>query len=204
MTDRVGPNPLSGSVNEQSPVALVLVDVINDFEFENAEKLFPRALKASIAIAALRNRVKTLGIPVVYANDNFGTWRSDFKKLLAHCLNDNVRGRVIAERLKPDEDDYFVLKAKHSAFFSTTLEVLLKHFGARTLILAGFAGNICVLFTAADAYLRGFRLAVPSDCIASEKQSDDEYALEHLRRVLEADVRPSTEINLERLIEDGP
>lgn len=202
MADRPTSEEPNSSVPERSRVALLLVDVINDFEFQGAEKLFARALSASESIAVLRGRVKRLGIPVVYANDNFGKWQSNFKKLLDHCLNDSVRGRVIAERLQPDEDDYFVLKPKHSAFFSSSLEVLLQYLGARTLIVCGFAGNICVLLTAGDAYLRGFRLLVPSDCFASEKESDDAYAQEHLRCVLNADTGPSTGIDLESLIAD--
>ena len=99
------------------------------------------------------------------------------------------------ELLKPDEDDYFVLKPKHSAFYSTTLEVLLDYLKAETLILAGVTGNICVLFTAGDAYMRDYHLIIPRDCIASASEEENDNALEQMRKVLSADTRPSTEID---------
>jgi len=194
---------LNGSVPDQSRVAFLLVDVINDFEFEDSNEIFKNALAASTLIAAFKARVKSAGIPVIYANDNFGKWQSDFRKLLDHCLNDNVRGRPIAEALKPAEDDYFVLKPKHSAFYSTTLEVLLRYLGARVLILTGFASNNCVLFTAGDAYMRDFELVVPSDCVASPSLKDDQVALKLMQSVLKADTRPSTEIDLRVWLESG-
>lgn len=163
---------LHGAAPDKCAVALLLVDWINDLEFDAASKLFPHALKAANAVAALRRRARQAGVPVIYCNDNFGKWRSDFRSLLEHCLHDDVRGRPIAELLAPDEHDYFVLKPKHSGFHSTSLDVLLAHLGASTLVLTGIAGNFCVLFTAHDAYMRDFRLLVPRDCTASEEEAD--------------------------------
>jgi nicotinamidase-related amidase len=106
-----------------------------------------------------------------------------------------VRGRPIAELLVPAEDDYFVLKPKHSGFFSTTLDLLLEYLGVRTLIIAGFAGNNCVLFTANDAYMRDYHLIIPADCTASNTPDDNENALQQMQHVLKADIKPSTEID---------
>ena len=183
----------------KSSVALLLIDWINDLEFDGAERLFPQALAAAKANAALRRRAKQAGVPVIYCNDNFGRWRSDFRSLLEHCRNDDVRGRPIAELLAPDEDDYFVLKPKHSAFHSTSLDVLLAHLGATTLILTGTAGNFCVLFTAHDAYMRDFRLVVPRDCVASEEEADNRHALEHMAKTCKADVGSSPGIDFGQL-----
>jgi len=102
-----------------------------------------------------------------------------------------VRGRPIAELLRPREEDYFVLKPKHSGFFSTGLDTLLKYLGAQALIITGVATNNCVLFTANDAYMRDFELAIPSDCVAANTDEDNRYALEQMRSVLKADIRPS-------------
>ena len=134
-------------------------------------------------------------MPVIYVNDNFGRWRSDFKKIVNHCLEDDVRGRSIAELLIPDEEDYFVLKPKHSGFFSTTLDLLLEYLGVRTLVICGFAGNNCVLFTANDAYMRDYQLLIPADCTASNEPADNENALRQMKDVLKADTRPSSEID---------
>lgn len=190
---------LHGSAPDTSPVALLLIDFINDFEFAGAESMFPRALEAARATAALRARARAANVPVIYCNDNFGKWRSDFRSLLEHCLGREVRGQPVAELLRPDPEDYFVLKPKHSGFHSTTLDVLLAHLGARTLVLTGVAGNFCVLFTAQDAYMRDFRILVPRDCIASQTQDDDRYALRHLEKVCKADTRASQAIDFAQL-----
>jgi nicotinamidase-related amidase len=108
-----------------------------------------------------------------------------------------VRGRELVRLLRPNENDYFVLKPKHSAFFSTTLQILLDHLGTHKLIVTGIASNICVLFTANDAYMRDFSLFVPSDCVAANTKQDNAYALEQMRTVLKADTRPSTELIFE-------
>jgi nicotinamidase-related amidase len=131
-------------------------------------------------------------------NDNFGRWRSDFRAQVEHCLQDGVVGQPIAELLRPDEDDYFVLKPKHSGFFSTTLDVLLEYLEVKTVVLVGMAANICVLFTANDAYMRDFHLVVPHDGVASNTIEENNYALEQMRVVLKADTRSSAEIPLQR------
>jgi nicotinamidase-related amidase len=130
-------------------------------------------------------------------NDNFGKWQYDFKKLIEHCSEGNCRGKTIVELLRPEEDDYFVLKPKHSGFFCTPLELVLKFLGARRLILTGVAGNSCVLYTAGDAYMRDFELVVPSDCVASLNVDDNTSALAHMRNMLDADTRSSSELQLD-------
>jgi nicotinamidase-related amidase len=194
---------LHGAAPDECTVALVLIDWINDLEFDGGDKLLPQALKAAQATAALRKRAKQAGVPVIYCNDNFGKWRSDFRSLLQHVLKDDVRGRPIAQLLAPDEHDYFVLKPKHSGFHSTSLDVLLAHLGASTLVLTGVAGNFCVLFTAHDAYMRDFRLLVPSDCLASEEDADNRHALAHMAKVCKAGTAPSQAIDFASLMGDS-
>ncbi|HKO35105.1 MAG TPA: isochorismatase family cysteine hydrolase [Pyrinomonadaceae bacterium] len=187
---------LHGNAPDNSPVALLLIDVINDLEFEGGEKLLRHALPAARRIAAFKRRCGGAGIPAIYVNDNFGKWRSDFKKLISHCLDDDTRGREIVELLKPADDDYFVLKPKHSGFYSTTLDLLLKHLGADTLILAGFTADICILFTANDAYMRDYRLVIPADCVASQDETENQRALKFMERVLKADIPLSEKVDL--------
>src|SRR5437762_9738313 len=190
---------LHGMVPEDSDVVLLLLDVINDLEWEGGERLLPYALSMARRLAALKQRARKAGIPAIYVNDNYGRWQSDFSRLIEHCLEDDVPGREMVRMLRPEEVDYFVLKPKHSGFFSTTLDVLLDYLKARTLILTGVAGNICVLFTANDAYMRDFYLVVPSDCTASNTESENRHALGQIRKVLKADITPSAELDLERL-----
>lgn len=190
---------LHGNVPDKAEVALLLIDVINDLEFDGGAQLLEHALPMAEKIAALKRRARQAEIPVIYVNDNFGKWQSDFQKILNHCLEDDVRGRPVAELLKPDEDDYFVLKPKHSGFFSTTLDTLLEYLRAKTLILTGMAANICVLFTANDAYMRDFGLVIPRDCVASNTVEENEHAIELMEQVLKADTTPSAELDLEGL-----
>jgi nicotinamidase-related amidase len=190
---------LHGNVPDKAEVALLLIDVINDLEFGSGEALLRHAMPMAEKLSELKRRAKAEGVPVVYVNDNFGRWQSDFKKILAHCLEDDVRGRPLAEKLRPEEDDYFVLKPKHSGFFSTTLDILLDYLGVKTLILTGLTGDICVLFTAHDAYMRDFNLVIPSDCVASTDPGENEYTLEKMARLLDADTRPSDELDFAEL-----
>ena len=190
---------LHGNVPDDSSVVLILIDLINDFEFDGADPMFTNTLAIAQPIAKLKKNAKAAGIPVIYVNDNFGKWQSDFRKLVDHCLEDNVKGKPIARLLRPDERDYFVLKPKHSAFYSTSLDLLVRYLKANTLILTGIAGNICVLFTASDAYMRDFNLLVPQDCIASETEADNQHALAYMAKVLKADTRPSTDIDFKTM-----
>jgi nicotinamidase-related amidase len=186
-------------VPDQSAAALLLIDVVNDFEFEGGDALLELALPVGKNIANLKRLAKEAGIPAIYVNDNFGKWQSDLNKIVSHCLDDGVRGEPFVRLVLPEEDDYFVLKPKHSGFYCTSLELLLEHLGAKSLILAGIAGNNCVLFTANDAYMRDFKLLVPSDCSVSPTQQDNKNALKQMEKVLKADIRPAGELNLKTL-----
>jgi nicotinamidase-related amidase len=194
-------NPdLHGSVPEKSPVALLLIDVINDMDFEGSEPLVRQAVPMARRIAALKQRAKAAGVPTVYVNDNFGRWQSDFRSVVRHCLEDGVPGEETARILKPEDDDYFVLKPKHSAFYATTLDTLLAYLGTNTVILAGIAGNICILFSANDAYMRDLNLVVPADCVISNTPEENEHALKQMRTILKADITESMAIDLEKLL----
>ena len=177
--------------------ALLLIDVVNPMDFEGADALMPHALRAADAIAALKHRAHVAGIPVIYVNDNYGRWHAGFRDLVQEFRDENVPGLPLIDRVPPDERrDHFVLKPMHSGFYCTSLDVLLSYRGVRRLILTGFAGNICVFFTANDAHMRGYDISVPSDCVASETADDNAYALRQMKRVLGADIRPSAQVNL--------
>ena len=182
-----------------SSVALLLIDVINDLDFDEADGLLMQAAPMARAIAALKREAVRRQIPTIYVNDNFGQWKSDFRHTVEHCCATASRGREISSALRPEDSDYFVLKPKHSGFYATTLDVLLEYLKVDTLILTGIAANICVLFTANDAYMRDYRLFVPADCVASNSAEETVYSLRQMKNILKADVRPSTEIELDVL-----
>jgi nicotinamidase-related amidase len=184
--------------------ALVLVDVINAFDFEGCEALVEAAERAAPRILELKERAQRAGAAVIYANDNFGQWRSDFRATVAACSDTKQPGHRVTGLLAPGEHDYFVLKPRHSAFFCTPLELLLERLEVRVLVLVGFAANICVLFTANDAHMRGFDVWVPPDCTASNTERLTEQALEQMKLVAEARIEESTRIDWSRLTRPKP
>jgi nicotinamidase-related amidase len=190
-----GTQDLHGSAPDKSKTVLLLIDVINDFDFEEGEQLLRLAVPVGRNIAELKERTQAAGIPSVYVNDNFGRWQSDFKKIVAHCS----RGKEFVEMLLPEDDDYFVLKPKHSGFYSTTLSLLLTHLGAENLILTGIAGNNCVLFTANDAYMRDFKLFIPADCVVSNTEEENKHALKQMETVLKADTTIAADLDLQKI-----
>lgn len=188
---------LHGSVPDKHEIALLLIDVINDFDFPGADQLLRYARPMARNLLRLKRRAYQAGVPVIYVNDNFGRWKSDFRRTLDHCAR-NGRGRDVVKLLRPQENDYFVLKPKHSGFFSSALDTLLRYLQTRTLILTGIAGNFCVLFTANDAYMRDFHLFVPSDCTVSNTKRENDSALRLMKKFLKADTRKSSRIALRR------
>lgn len=189
---------LNGSVPDKSPVVLLLIDVINDFAFPEAPALLRHARPMARALRCLAGRARSAGVPVVYVNDNFGRWRSDFAKIVRRCTARATRGHDVTRLLVPQPSDYFVLKPKHSGFYGSSLEVLLAHLGARRLILTGLTTPQCVLFTAGDAYMRDYELIVPRDCVAAADQGHHLEALTFMKRFLAADIRLSTGLVLRR------
>ena len=188
---------LHGSAPDKHKIALLLVDVINDFDFPEADQLLRYARPMAKRLLRLKQRAQEAGIPVIYVNDNFGRWKSDFRHTVEHCEK-NGHGSDLVRLLRPEQNDYFVLKPKHSGFFSTTLETLLRYLETQSLILTGIAGNFCVLFTANDAYMRDFNLFVPSDCTVSNTRQENQSALRLMKKFLKADTRPSSKIALRR------
>ena len=173
--------------------------MINDLEFEGGDRLIAPALVMARALVKLKRRCRQAGIPTIYVNDNAGKWREDQRTIVARCLGARVRGRPVVELLAPVEEDYFVIKPKHSAFFATPLDTLLDYLGARTLILTGIGTDLCVLFTANDAYMRDYQLLVPPDCVAAIDPEEGAHALGRMHAILEADTRLSTDLDLEKI-----
>jgi nicotinamidase-related amidase len=178
--------------------ALLLIDVINDMAFPDAGPLVAQAEPMAVRLASFKKRAVAAGVPAVYVNDNFGQWRSDFRRTVAHCTAKTSNGRRVSLRMRPTKDDYFVLKPKHSGFYDTTLETLLDDLKIRRVLVTGIAGNICVLFTANDAYMRGLKVFAPADCIVSNTAADNEAALRQIELVLKGDITPSDHVSFSR------
>lgn len=176
----------------RSARVLILVDFINPLDFPGAEKLAPPALRAARAALRLRKRLDARGVAVIYCNDNYGIWQSDFHSLVSQCIGREDISGEIARLLAPRATDLTLLKPRHSAFYCSPLEIVLKEMGAEELILCGLATDMCVQMTAADAFLRGgFKVWVPSDCTAAETPQEKAAALKYMASVLKCDVRSS-------------
>ena len=174
-----------------SRAALLIVDMINPFDFEGASRLLRDALPAAKRIARLKARLKAQNVPTIYINDNFMQWQSDFRELVAICSRDDAPGAEIARLIAPEHDDYFILKPKHSAFFATPLRLLLEKLETRRLVLAGIATDSCILATAADAHMNEYELIVPRDCVAAETAARNRQAIAVMQASMQADIRVS-------------
>lgn len=179
--------------------ALLLVDVINGFDFEDSGPLTRAAEEVAPHIRALTVRAREAGVPVIYVNDNFGMWQSDFRALTERCLDQKSPGHQVTRSLLPEPGDHFVLKPRHSGFLATPLELLLAHLKIGVLVVCGFAADLCVLFTAVDAHARGFHVVVPHDCTAANSPRARDLTLELLRESLRASICAGDEVDFSEL-----
>ncbi|RYD84108.1 MAG: cysteine hydrolase [Sphingomonadales bacterium] len=167
--------------------AVVIVDMINDFAFPGGKTLEPKARRVAKRLLKLRAEVERAGWPVVYVNDNFGEWHSERSRLVEAAVE---AGSEVARILRPSDDDYFIIKPKLSGFYATNLAVLLPKLGASRLMITGVATDMCVLFTAADAHMRDYRLWIPSDLVAGEDDKRSTAALKIMAKTMGAEIRP--------------
>jgi nicotinamidase-related amidase len=154
----------AGSASHRS--ALLIIDMINRFDFPGGRALAREAGAIAGNVQRLRSSHARRRWPVIYCNDNFGRWRSDFRTVVQACTTSG-HGRGIATLLHPGPGDYFILKPKHSAFYSTALDLLLRSLRVRRLVLCGVAGDSCVQATAIDAHMRDYEVSIAADATAS-------------------------------------
>jgi nicotinamidase-related amidase len=177
---------MHGAVPDRAETVMLVLDMFSDFRFDDGPRLAKLAVPVARRIRALKARLTAQAGRCIYVNDNLGRWRSDFSAVVRRA--EHSLGASVVQLLQPQERDYCLLKPKHSAFFGTPLETLLEALGARTLILTGTTTPQCILFTATDAYVREYRLVVPSDCVTALTRKQQQLALYFLRSVLGARV----------------
>lgn len=181
-------------------LALVIIDMISGWDFPDAEHLLPHARRVATEIAALAQACRDRGVPVIYANDNRGRWRSDFHALVDAALAQDGLGAEITRLMRPHDDDYFVLKPKHSIFHGTPMPFLLQHLRVQRLVLAGVSSDQCVLMSVSDARMRELDPIVPADCSASQGEARHEVLLQQLRETWKVEAPPTWRV----LFEDTP
>lgn len=170
-----GPNRISARS------AVLAIDLINPFDYPGATPLLREMTKVLPNIRRFLGRARAAGVPVIYCNDNFGQWRSDFQATIARCAGECAIGKTIVREIIPDADDYFVFKPKHSAFVETPLRILLNQLNVRRICLLGIAADSCILATALHGYMLEFEVAVVRDAIAAETAARKRAALEVLK-----------------------
>ncbi|HET9473511.1 MAG TPA: isochorismatase family cysteine hydrolase [Steroidobacteraceae bacterium] len=168
--------------------AVIALDLITDFAFPDGPRVRRALTRHSSAIRRLLDRARSERVPVFYANDNLGDWRSDAPALIAHCTESRRAGAALVQALSPQKNDEIVLKPRHSAFFGTPLVALLDDRRIDTLVIVGISAESCVWMTACDAHTRGFRLVIPADTLAGASSAAVRRTLTSLREVLGARV----------------
>ncbi len=176
----------------QGKSALLIIDMINTFDFQGGEDLYENTMKIVDNIRELKKKAKAARLPVIYVNDNYGLWQDNMNDIIEECKKG--KGKHVIKKLHPDTDDYFIIKPKHSCFFGTQLDILLHQLDVRHLIITGIAGDICVLYTANDAYMREYDMSIPMDCMASETNEDNESAIRIIQKTIGADMASSEEM----------
>ena len=192
---------LHGNAPDRSTAALLIVDMINDLDFPGNEELLQQAKALGRRVAQLKRRCRDANIPAIYINDNHGKWRSEFAGVVRHAMSDASLGRTMVQQVLPEEQDYLVLKPKHSIFYATPLNTLLEHIGAESLILAGLSTNSCILLSASDAYVRDYWLYIPSDCVAGQSQQEHRATLNLMEQNFSAVTTPSDKLDLGEVLQ---
>ncbi|MEU1804561.1 isochorismatase family cysteine hydrolase [Streptomyces sp. NPDC019937] len=174
--------------------ALIVIDMINTYDHEDAELLLPSVREALPAVRKLVTRARKAGVEVIYVNDNFGRWRSHHDELLDTALRSPHADLV--EPVRPDEDSLFVVKARHSIFYETPLEYLLGQHGISRIVLCGQVTEQCVLYSALDAHVRHLTVAVPYDAVAHIHRDLAEAALQMMERNMGVEICSADEVRL--------
>jgi nicotinamidase-related amidase len=176
--------------------ALLIIDMLSDWRFDHGAELLANASAIAASIAALKARCRQAGVPVVYVNDNRGRWRSNFSEVAQYACEQAGEGGLIARMLLPKPEVYCVLKPKHSGFYATPLELLLRHLRVGQIVLTGVSTEHCVSMTATDACIRDFKVWCPEDAVASHDAALRDRTLAQLRESVRACTAPSDTLRL--------
>ena len=171
---------------------LLLVDVVNSFRHEDGELLAASFRQRFPALRSLVDAARAAGVPIVYANDNWGVWDSDSGRLLAEA-RDGLAGELV-EQIAPRDGDRVVVKPRYSAFKATPLELVLRELGATRILLAGTATEMCVTQTAVDARDSGYKVSVIAEACSTVNEDNERLAFDYLERVVGAHLHAAGEV----------
>lgn len=171
--------------------ALLICDMLNDFVKEGASLEVPKARTIVGNIKKELKKARRNRIPVFYCCDAHKNTDAEFKLWPKHAVK-GTNGAQVIEQLQPQKQDYIVLKTRYSCFYKTRLDRLLKKSGITHVIMTGVVTNICILYTTADAAMRGYQVVIPENCVAALTQHEHQFALEQMRLVFHADITPAS------------
>jgi nicotinamidase-related amidase len=167
-------------------LAVIVVDVLNPYEHEDADQLAVHAACALEPIATLVAAAVDAEAELVYVNDNYGDFTATRDDIVRRALEG--RHPELVEPIVPSREIDFLQKVRHSAFYSTALDHLLRRREVRTLVLAGQVTEQCVLYTALDAYVRHYEIRVAGDAVVPLDPQLGDAALTMMRRNMRVDV----------------
>ena len=166
--------------------AVIVVDMLNEYDHEDADVLVESVREALPAMRSVIERAHGQGTPVVYVNDNYGDWAAGRSELIERAVAG--RARDVVEPIAPREGTWFIAKARHSIFYETQLEYLLREQEVERIVLVGQVTEQCILYSALDAYVRHFEVAVPRDAVAGIHADLANCALRMMERNMSAEV----------------
>lgn len=167
--------------------ALIVCDMLNDFVKKGAPLEVPAARTVIRDVKKEIQRARKNRIPVIYCCDAHKNNDPEFALWPRHAVEGTEGARVI-KQLEPQEGDYVVTKTRYAGFYKTSLDTLLKRLGVNRLIITGVATNICILYTAADAYMRGYKVTIPRRCVAALTKREHQFSLLQMKRVFHAEI----------------
>src|SRR4051812_24427778 len=172
--------------------ALIVVDMVQTYDFEDAEHLVENVERIVEPLTQLIQRAKREADHLIYVNDNFGDWHSERQRLVDEALAGEHAKLV--EAIKPDDDATFIVKARHSIFYGTPLDYMLDSEHIERIVLTGQVTEQCILYSALDAHVRSRPTVVPRDCVAHIYPDLADAALKMMQRNMQADVVDSGDI----------
>jgi nicotinamidase-related amidase len=178
-----------------SKTALLVVDMLNAYDHEDADKLTSSVEDALPAIRKLLERARDEGVDVIWVNDNYGDWNSSQRALVESAL-EGKRPDLVEPIAPEGEEGPFVIKARHTIFYGTPLEYLLSQMGIDRIVLTGQVTEQCILYSALDAYVRELRVAVPRDAVACIHPHLADAALEMMEVNMDVDTTPAENLSL--------
>jgi nicotinamidase-related amidase len=179
---------------EGGATALLVVDMLNNYEHPDGERLAERVERALPGVETLLRRAGETDTPIVYVNDNYDDWGASADDLARQAVN-GARPDLV-EPILPPPEQAFVVKARHSTFYGTPLEYLLDQQGVGRLIFSGQVTEQCILYSALDAYVRHFDVVIPTDAVAAIFDDLGEAALKMMERNMGAELRRADEVEL--------